>query len=393
LSPEEIRERIDSLRSREGGLQVEATARILDGWSDPNSSWRAELERELPTATGFSPQMVREGLRLALAGWTGQALRELVQHECPNEQRGVSGLLLAGSIPMPSILGLLAPLVVGSSVVAKSASRDPVTPRLVARSVRETDAELGARIEVLEFPGHDRERVAALCDADWVVATGSDETVAQIHARRVVRHGHRLSVAVLGPEACRPVSDTLADALALDVALWDQLGCLSPVAIYAPQPDEVAEALAAALERAESLLPRGSVDARAAALATQERDGAELRAADGQSVRLLAGPTFTVVRESDATPRPSPLHRFVRVPPVDDASGLLAALSPLASRLAGVALAGFGRDTRAVASRLAGLGASRICPPGRLQAPPLSWPRGGLGVLSSAPVPASLEVA
>lgn len=393
MSPDEIRERIHALRGRAGGLQVEAVARVLDGWSDHTSTWRTELERELPAATGFSPQVVREGLRIALAGWTGQALRELVQQQDPDEQRGVTGLLLAGSIPMPSILALLAPLALGSSVVAKSASRDLVTPRLVARSVREADAELGARIEVLEFPGHDRERIDALCEADLVVATGSDETVAQIHARRVVRHGHRLSVAVLGAEACRPVSEALADALALDVALWDQLGCLSPLAIYAPEPDAVAEALAAALERAESHLPRGTVDAHAAALTTHERDSAELRASDARSVRVLAGPTFTVVRESDATPRPSPLHRFVRVHPVDDPSSLRAALAPLASHLAGVALAGFGCDTRAMASMLAGLGASRVCPAGRLQAPPLSWPRGGLDVLSAAPAPASLEVA
>jgi hypothetical protein len=38
-----------------------------------------------------------------------------------------------------------------------------------------------------------------------------------------------------------------------------------------------------------------------------------------------------------------------------------------------VALAGFGAGSEALARGLADLGASRLCPPGELQAPPLAW--------------------
>jgi hypothetical protein len=381
VTPERIRARLAELSRLSGGRRVEAVARVLDAWSDPASPWRERLEAELPEATGFTPPVVREGLRLALAGWTGDALRELVELEAPEEAAGVTAVLLAGSIPMPSILALLAPLALGSAVFAKCAARDPVTPPLVARSLRELEPELGARIEVADFRGDDAARVATLCEADLVVASGSDETVARVRGRRVVRHGHRLSVAAVGAGACP------AEELALDVALWDQLGCLSPLAVYARDADGLARALAAALEEIGRRLPRGRVDSRSATLAVHERDAAELRGAG-----VSSGAGWTVVREADSHWRPAPLHRFVRVHPVADAGALLEALAPVATHLAGVALAGFGPDTPRLAGELASLGASRVCAPGRLQAPPLAWPRDGLGVLTGLPRQATIEL-
>jgi hypothetical protein len=147
--------------------------------------------------------------------------------------------------------------------------------------------------------------------------------------------------------------------------------------------DRVAEALAGALERVERRLPRGPLPCEAAAALAREREEAEFRAAAGRAVGVLsgAGTLWTVVREEDATPRPAPLHRFVRVVPVEGAAGLVEALVPLGPHLAGVAVGGFGREQAEVARRLAGLGASRVCAPGRMQCPPLAWHHDGQGVL------------
>jgi hypothetical protein len=93
--------------------------------------------------------------------------------------------------------------------------------------------------------------------------------------------------------------------------------------------------------------------------------------------------SWAVIVEPDAAPRPVPLGRFVRVHPFPAPQGLGAALGPLARHLAGVALAGFGEEEVAVAQRLRAIGATRICPPGELQTPPLDWPRDGLAALGS----------
>ncbi len=241
--------------------------------------------------------------------------------------------------------------------------------------------------------------MAAFLEADCVAATGSDETIASIAARvrpprRFVGHGHRVSVAVLGPAILGGRNlEGVAAALALDVALWDQLGCLSPVAAYvvggvsarrgATGAGTVAEAVAAALAEIETRLPRGRVQREDAAAIAQARSEAEMRAAAGRAVTLLrdASDAFTVVCEADARARSAPLHRFLRVHPVGGVEDLLDALRPLGPHLAGVALDGFGDVTSDVASALAALGASRICAPGRLQAPPLAWHHDGQPVL------------
>jgi hypothetical protein len=147
----------------------------------------------------------------------------------------------------------------------------------------------------------------------------------------------------------------------------------------------MSDALALALADLEQRMPRGTVAPESAAAIQHERSDAELRSTDGSGVRVLAssGTQWTVVREAAATPRAAPLHRFVRVVPVAGVAGLLDALSPYARHLAGVAVAGFGAETASLSAALADLGASRICPPGRLQAPPLGWRREGLPVLGS----------
>jgi len=407
VTPQQIRERLAELREAGAVLRrrpardtVSCLAQVLELWRDPASSWRRRLEAELPAATGFSPEVVREGLARGLAKFSGEALHALVASELGGSERldaasgdlvsgfDTTAVVLAGSIPQPSLLALLAPLVLRSPVLAKPASRDPVTPRLLAGSIAAVDAELGRCIAIAPFGSSDDACLAALLEAPCIAATGSDASIAALAARvrpsqRFVASGHRLSLAVLGPAALAEGA-ALADAaegIALDTALWDQQGCLSPLAVFAVGGDDTAvdrfaERLAGALAGLERKLPRGETDAAAAAAFFSECEAAELRSAAGGRVRLHGGPAqrFAVVREADAGPRPAPLGRFVRVHPVADLRALRGALEPYAPQLAAVALAGFGAGSDGLARELAGLGASRVCRPGELQAPPLAWP-------------------
>ena len=227
-----------------------------------------------------------------------------------------------------------------------------------------------------------------------MVATGSDATVARVAARvvpprRFVGYGHRVSFAALGPEALagRALDDACA-RLALDVALWDQLGCLSPVALLVA--GDAARRAAAPRRRSPRRSRRSSRSSRAArstpaagAALAHERAEAEMRAAAHGRVALFAGRPATVVAEEDARPRPAPLHRFVRVLPcVGDRTGVGDALAPYGPHLAAVGVAGFGAAAPALARALAALGASRVCPLGAMQAPPLAWCHDGQGVLA-----------
>jgi hypothetical protein len=273
-------------------------------------------------------------------------------------------------------------------VLAKTSQHDPVTARILARAIAATDPDLAEALEIVSFPGADAGRMQALLGADCVVATGSDETIASLAGRvapprRFVGYGHRVSAALLGPAALGgPELAEAARGLALDVALWDQLGCLSPVSVFVEgDAHAAAEAIASELDALASLLPRGHVPREAAVAFAHARGEAEMRAAAGHDVALYGDARWTVVRETDARPRPCPLYRFLRVHPVSGDHALLEALRPLAPHLAGVAVAGFGSATAGLVAALAALGASRICAPGRLQAPPLAWHHDGQGVL------------
>ena len=392
-------------RSPDGILSVLGT--VLDQWRKPASKWRQRFMGEFPALSGFSPEIVSAGLDLALEHWTGDALAEAVRAELDSGRRSPShrvapfsmtSVLLAGAIPMPSLLACLLPLCVQSPVLVKSASRDPITPNLLAGSIAEVDPELGRCMEVVSFPGSDRESLERFLAAECVVASGSDETIQEINQRvrpsqRFVAYGHKLSIAVVRGAGC---SDDklpgIADALALDVALWDQLGCLSPVCVFVVGDDargateRLSHALADALAREQSARPRGEVDAEVAAVIRHEREEARMRAANGAEIvlRESEGSLWTVVGEADATWRPNPLHRFVRVHPVSRFDELPDALTPVVRNLSSVALAGFDDDLEkldATRLELSRLGVPRLCPAGRLLAPPIGWHHDGLPVV------------
>ncbi len=99
-----------------------------------------------------------------------------------------------------------------------------------------------------------------------------------------------------------------------------------------------------------------------------------------------------MVAEADAGARPLPLHRFVRVMPAGDSAGVARALAPFAPHLAAVGAEGFGAEARDFAQAAARLGASRVCPLGAMQAPPLSWCHDGQGVLVPLARLADLEI-
>src|SRR5262249_28061378 len=69
------------LRGRSPRVLLATLARALERWSDPESSWRRELESKLPAATGFTTETVRRGLVVALADWNGAALERLAERE------------------------------------------------------------------------------------------------------------------------------------------------------------------------------------------------------------------------------------------------------------------------------------------------------------------------
>lgn len=149
----------------------------------------------------------------------------------------------------------------------------------------------------------------------------------------------------------------VADAIAADVAVFDQGGCLSPrIAFVIGDATRVAEALHAALGSVGELIPRRTLEPAETSALVRSRDAALYagRALEGSEHLILELPEATL----------APVGRalvVVRVKDIDDAVARMRALDELA-------IVGTTFDLRATFPRL------RIAPLGRMQQPPLDGP-------------------
>jgi hypothetical protein len=220
--------------------------------------------------------------------------------------------------------------------------------------------------------------------ADVIVAFGSDATMGNLRARigpgqRFIAHGHALSLLwIAEPEH---ITASQARACALDVLAYDQLGCLSPQAIYTPVGGGVGklgDKLARALEvQWRTLRHKPPRPLPVAARITEARDVA---LALGHRVWLPPDGHlgWTLVHDPDPAFQPSPLHGVIYLRTVAE-SKLAGALASVAGRISTVGVAG--RMSSRLERAFLNLGVSRFCPAGRMQFPPLTWHHDGRPVL------------
>lgn len=392
------------LRARGPESILDVLVEVFERWQAADSPWRRRLAKSLAAASGLSLEGVFAGLDLGLSEWSGSALRQAIESEraqwrsTPHRQWvpfQSTSLLMAGCIPMPSLLQPALSLASGSPVLVKTSSRDPVTAPLLRESIQAVDEEIGTALEVVSFPSHDEPCLDRFLASECIVASGPDSTLRALAARikpntRLVSYGHRLSILVVDSETVTHDEVGLAQAIATDVALWDQQGCLSPAALYVLGSDAgqtakaFATTLASEFQRTAERWPPSQPDSAAAAQIHNERDLAELRAGAGEAVTVLTGEgtEWTLIVEPDATWRPCPGHRFLRVYPVEDGDDLGPALTPIAGHLSTVGLSVLENRQASLRSQMAALGASRICQPGRMQAPRIDWPHDGQPLLA-----------
>jgi hypothetical protein len=375
---------------------------VLEDWTAADSAWRRELATTFGSDSPFETGTVREGLDAALRAWNPEALVSCAMRELAPVLDSPSlslspfawtAVLAGGGIPMPTLLSGLLPLILGSPVLMREASGDRATASLLKRSLDARSPEMSAAFEHLFFTKEDV-AFTEMLDAPCVVATGSDETIRSISTRlqphqRFVAYGHQFSVGILGPRLAAE-HDALRRGItgfALDIARWDQTGCLSPVILYLVGLDPatnltIAGLLAEALEELHVSMPRGPLSVRVGASHANEIAEARMRQAN-ERASLFEGTDSVVVLEMSSEPRPAPLHRFIRLLPVADIDTLGESLAAFAGQLSTVASIGFPEtESQRLRAILANIGVSRFSQPGRLQTPPIDWPHDGMPLLS-----------
>jgi acyl-CoA reductase-like NAD-dependent aldehyde dehydrogenase len=396
---------VDSLLAAQrwlAGMPVDWVLGRLDAvvgrWLDHTDPIRREAEERLAEGTGLAPAMLRRGLDQMILRVKG--IGELLDQDLGSREAldgliwrapgmlsrawgpGLLTCVLSGNVPAIAAFDMALGLALKSAVLCRPASEEPVFAELFARSVAEVDERLGRCLAVQRW-GYEEtwpyERAGA------VLAYGSDESVAAVRRLvpprvRFVGHGHKISFAVVAREAATVETARL---VALDVAMYDQQGCVSPHMAFVERggdlsPSAFAQACAGALAALERELPRGRLTQAEALALRGARDEAEFTA-DGffGSEGNLA---WAVVHGERPAFLPSPLNRLLRTYAVDELSEVADVVAPFAGYLQTVAWAGDEQRRAEAVEALGALGATRFAPVGRVQEPSALWRHDGLTV-------------
>lgn len=364
----------------------------LDAWCDAIERFRdpasAESEALRPALTrfcGLSAPGLDAALEAVLGGVARRSATRLFR-QAAGLQRSAGGaagfvaVILAGNLPALAVQPLLPALALGRPVLLKSPSEEPLFAPAFVRALVRRAPELEGAVAVATWRGGTTEIEAPVLErAETTLVYGDEQAVASV-ARRArstcVTYGPRASFAVVAAEA-DPAST--AAALARDVALFDQRGCLSVQAVFTDgDAPTLARELAGALQGIAEGWPPGPLDPSRAAAVQQVRAEARLRGLHQPEVALGAG---TVIVEPLPSFQPSPGLRTVRIHPLAGLEAVVPALGAWRDKLQGAALAG--DRAWALESALAGLGVSRCALPGSLQSPDALWHNGGLHPLAA----------
>ena len=361
-----------ALRAIQDNELLTAWNETLAAFLDPTSPERHQLDPDLLQATGLSPAGLDRGLRTIGAGMAGEPAVASLRRAPKQQQDGFSLVVLPANPPGLMLQSLLPALAARAPVLFKSSRAEPFFAAAFLSALGNRLPALRDAYAAAAWTGGDTSIEAGLYSgARLVAAYGSESTIASLRAaghRRLIAFGPKLSLGWVSAEADL---EQAARGMALDIALFDQRGCLSVEAVLV-EPEAAAafaHALADALSVLAAELPPGHSNAAERAGVRLAREDADLR---GLTCYGNALDTSTVIVENDTRISPSPGLRTVRIHPLED----VPTLDDWNDRIQGLAIAG---DLPATVRRaFEQAGASRFAPAGQLQATEASWRNGGI---------------
>lgn len=361
-----------SLRAIPDDALLAAWNDTLAAFLDPASPERRHLDADLLQSTGLSPAGLSHGLRSIGEGMLGDAAAAELSRSHRQEEHGFSLVILPAEPPGLILQSLLSALAARAPVLFKSSRAEPhFAPAFLAALGRRLPALCDAYAAATWTGGNPAIEAPLHASVRLIVVYGGQETIDALEAaasHRLIAFGPGLSLGWIGPDAD---PEPAARGMALDIATFDQRGCLSVHAVFVEPgaASTFAAALATTLAELALELPPGRGNDADRAGVRLAREDAELRGLDRHGDALDAG---TVIVDPEPRISPSPGLRTVRIHPVEGAPPL----DDWNGRLQGIAIAGHMPATIRRAFEKAGV--SRFAPAGKLQATGAAWRNGGI---------------
>jgi Acyl-CoA reductase (LuxC) len=393
--------------------------KALGAWRDRDFAPRRATVAAIAEAWGYSELLLETSFDALLRPFTDQSMAAFAASVVtpPDDResaREIVGMVMPGNLPGAGLHEVLLSLLSGRGLILKTSATEPFFFAALARTLREVDKTLADRLAVFNWDRAREDLTAAMsASCDWLVAFGNDSTLRHLDEvypetfnpagwqRGQLRtgFGQRFSGAYVGGDAAQAGVDAhkqsaTIEALALDVSLFEQAGCLSPHHVFVEDRKRVAgksndvtshltayqfaAALAGALDRlAVKLPPPVRLGLETSASLRRAREAARWRALGGETVAMWEGASlgWTVIYDEEATFTPSPGFRTVTVSSVCGVDGLARRLAEVDGRLESFTT--IGSDLDDVKRCLIERGVSYLAAPGMMQSPPLLWRHGG----------------
>jgi hypothetical protein len=307
--------------------------------------------RKLPSATGLSPRNVEWALAHSLELQPTVAQLEALVNAVPTCD--TAHVLLSANLFTASLRAIAIAKAAAKRVVVRPSRRDSLFTELLHRAAPDA-FELADDLS------------PQAGDHAW--AYGSDETISDLcdaWPEGVILHAHGHGYGLFVAQTPATLSDADFALMALDVAAFDQRGCLSPRVVLVQGDSEsatcVAHRLFAALERIEREIPLGRL--------TDAETEARLRyrtLAQYMGVCLESRAALVSVNADDTHYAVPPSGRVVQVCWTDQIESTL--------RQHGRDITCIGTTPDGIASLQALLPLARVVPFGWMQRPPLDGP-------------------
>src|SRR5579863_3010004 len=165
-------------------------------WRDRGFPPRRETVAAIAAGWGWSEALLDASLDALFAPFSGDAFEDFArrtptarvarQNSAPHSPRRseLVGFIMPGNIPGAGIHEIVIGLIAGCALLVKTATAEPIFFARFAQTLRDVDAEVGARIAVINWSRERSELTAAMrASCDWIVAFGSDDTIAELASR------------------------------------------------------------------------------------------------------------------------------------------------------------------------------------------------------------------
>ncbi|MES2307939.1 MAG: acyl-CoA reductase [Verrucomicrobiota bacterium] len=275
----------------------------------------------------------------------------------------------AGNLVISLWQSILVGLILGSSLWVKPGSG---TEKDLGLFLQKIPRKLRQKIEVLK-----RVPAELIPLADAVVVLGSDESIQEIQKQshpkqRFIAYGHRTSAMWIGK---LPPTEKLFDQVAQDICIYEQQGCLSPRWIWlSPQVDETifSKKLGEALNRWVTLHAKLLRTNRLSP--SQEALIYELRqthiAIGNQVIASSKNLDWTIVHDRKGMAEHTTLPRVIVIRSLSE-KRIAQEFAWMSGDLSTVGV--YSEMSHFLEQTFIRWGASRFCPLGVMQHPPLNW--------------------